>query len=190
DRIVVKGYEKLARRSARNLEKEFKNRQYDDKNLIAINQSLQNHPFVTLERPPQTLFTRDSTQVFLFLQKRKVNSFDGMVGFGNDKTDKFTFNGTLNLQFRTIFNNFENVSLYWQRNPDKGQTFDLKADIPYLFQSNVGTSVNMNIFRQDSTFANVKMIPALYYNVSTRQKIGLRGTFETSSVLDSLYTQG
>ncbi len=190
DGFVVKGYEKVPRRFTRNLEKEFKNRQYDDKNLIAINQSLQNHPFVTLERPPQTLFTRDSTQVFLFLQKRKVNSFDGMVGFGNDKTDKFTFNGTLNVQFRNIFNNFENVSLYWQRNPDKGQTFDLKADIPYLFQSNVGTSVNMNIFRQDSTFANVKMIPALYYNVSTRQKIGLRGTFETSSVLDSLYTQG
>ncbi|MBW8359317.1 MAG: hypothetical protein K0M63_05885 [Weeksellaceae bacterium] len=190
DGFVLKGYDKVPKRFIKNLEKEFKSKRYDDKNLLAINRSLQNHPFVTLERPPQTLFTKDSTNIYLFLQKKKVNSFDGMLGFGNDKTDKFSFNGTVNVNFRNIFNGFESISLYWQRNPDKGQTFDLKTDIPYLFQSNVGASVNMNIFRQDSTFANVKMLPAVYYNFSNRQKIGLRGTFETSTVLDSLYTQG
>jgi hypothetical protein len=33
-------------------------------NLVSMNQSLQNHQFVSLEKPPQTLFTKDSTQVF------------------------------------------------------------------------------------------------------------------------------
>lgn len=112
------------------------------------------------------------------------------MGFGNDKTEKFTFNGTLNLQFRNLFNGFESMGLYWQRTPDKGQTFDMKIDVPYLFKSNLGTNINLNIFRQDSTFANVKMLPSIYYHLSSRQKIGLRGTFETSTVLDSLYTQG
>ena len=104
-------------------------------------------------------------QIFLFTQKKKSNSFDGILGFGNDKTDKFTFNGSLNVNFRNMFNSFESINIFWQRNPDKGQTFDLKTDIPYLFGSNVGTNINVNIYRQDSTFANVKLIPAFYLHL-------------------------
>ncbi len=189
DAFVFRGYEKLPKRFVRNLEKEFQGKVYEDKNLMQINQSLQNHPFVLLEKPPQTLFTKDSTQIFLFTQKKKSNSFDGILGFGNDKTDKFTFNGSLNVNFRNMFNSFESINIFWQRNPDKGQTFDLKTDIPYLFGSNVGTNINLNIYRQDSTFANVRFLPSFYLHASNRQKIGIRGTFETSVVLDSLFTQ-
>ncbi|TXF77178.1 hypothetical protein FUA25_04365 [Chryseobacterium sp.] len=188
--FVIKGYEKVPKRFVKNLEKEFQGKIYDDRNLVQINQSLQNHPFITLERPPQTLFTKDSTQVFLFLQKKKSNTFDGVIGFGNDKTDKFTFNGSLNVNFRNMFNGFESINIFWQRNPDKGHTFDLQSDIPYLFKSNLGTNINVNIYRQDSTFATVKFLPSVYYHINNRQKLGLRGTFESSTVLDSLYVQG
>lgn len=190
DAFVIKGYEKVPTRFIKNLEKEFKGKTYDDRNLVAINQSLQNHPFILLDKPPQTLFTKDSTQVFLFLRKKKSNSFDGVIGFGNDKTNKFTFNGSLNVNFRNMFNRFETVNVFWQRNPDKGQTFDLQADIPYLFKSNVGTNINVNIFRQDSTYATVKFLPSIYLHLSSRQKLGLRGRFETSAIIDTLYTQG
>jgi len=188
--FVIKGYDKVPKRFVKNLEKDFQGKIYADENLIRINQSLQNHPFISVEKPAQTLFTKDSTQVFLFLQKRKSNSFDGIIGFGNDKTEKFTFNGSLNMNFRNMFNSFETVNIFWQRNPDKGQIFDLKTDIPYLFKSNLGLDLNVNIYRQDSTFANVKFLPSLYLHLSNRQKLGLRGTFETSSVMDSLYIQG
>ncbi len=188
--FVIKGYDKVPKRFVKNLEKDFQGKIYADENLIRIYQSLQNHPFISLEKPAQTLFTKDSTQVFLFLQKRKSNSFDGIIGFGNDKTEKFTFNGSLNMNFRNMFNSFETVNIFWQRNPDKGQIFDLKTDIPYLFKSNLGLDLNVNIYRQDSTFANVKFLPSLYLHLSNRQKLGLRGTFETSSVMDSLYIQG
>lgn len=190
DGFVFRGYEKIPKRFVRNLEKEFAGKSYDEKNISLINQSLQNHPFIILERPPQTQFTKDSTHIYLFAQKKKSNTFDGIIGFGNDKNEKFSFNGTLNVNFRNMFNGFENISLYWQRNPDRAQTFDLKADIPYLFNSNIGTNINVNIFRQDSTFATVRFIPALYYNIGSRQKFGLRATLESSSVTDSLYTQG
>ncbi|WP_449400539.1 hypothetical protein [Chryseobacterium wanjuense] len=187
--FVVKGYTNVPKRFIKNLEKEFKGKTYDDKNLIAINKSFQSHQFITLERPPQTLFTKDSTSIYLFMEKKKTNSFDGVIGFGNDKSDKFTLNGTLNVNFKNIFNSFESINLYWQRNPDKGQTFDLQTDIPYLFKSNVGLNMKVNIFRQDSTFANVKALPAFYYHLNARNKIGLRGTFESSSIIDTLYVQ-
>ncbi len=190
DGFVVKDYEKVPKRFVKNLEKEFKGKKYDQKNLEAINQRLQNHQFVGLQRAPQTLFTRDSTNIYLFLQKKKSSTFDGVIGFGNSDNEKFAFNGTLNVNFKNLFNSFETVNLYWQRNPDKGQTFNLQTDVPYLFKSNIGLNMQVNIYRQDSTFANVKALPALYYNLGNRQKLGFRGTFETSSVLDSLYVAG
>jgi hypothetical protein len=190
DSFVIKGYEKIPKRFVQNLEKNYQGKIYDDKNLVSLNQSLQNHPFIALDKPPQTLFTKDSTQVFLFLSKKKSNSFDGIIGFGNDKEEKFSFNGSLNVNFRNMFNSFETVNIFWQRNPDKGQTFDLQTDIPYLFKSNIGTNINVNIYRQDSTFATVKFLPSVYLHLTNRQKLGVRGRFETSTVTDSLYTQG
>lgn len=190
DGLVFKGYEKVPARFVKNLEKEYKGKNYQESTLAKLGQSLQNHPFLLLDKPPQTLFTKDSTNVFLFLKKKKSNSFDGVIGFGNDKADKFTFNGSLNLNFRNMFNGFETVNIFWQRNPDKGQTFDLQTDIPYLFKSNIGGNFKVNIFRQDSTYANVKLTPAFYLHLKNNQKLGVRGTFETSTVLDSLYVQG
>lgn len=190
DGFEIRGYERVPKRFIKNLEKEYVNQTYDEQVLPQINQSLQNHPFVSMEQQAQTLFTQDSTKIFLFLNKKKSNTFDGIIGFGNDQNEKFSFNGSLNVNFRNMFNGFETLNIFWQRNPDKGQTFDLKTDIPYLFSSNIGLEMNVNIYRQDSTFANVKFLPGAYFHLNNRQKIGLRGTLETSAVLDSLYTQG
>lgn len=188
--FVLQGFTKVPKRFVKNLEKEFVGKKYDDENLLKINSRLDNHPFLILEKTPQTLFTKDSTQIYLTFQKKKANNFDGIIGFGNNDKKKFSFTGSINLNLKNVFNSFESISLYWQRNQQSGQNFDLQTDIPYLFGSNIGTNLNLNIYRQDSTFANVKFRPALYYHLSPKQKIGARGNFEISSVLDDAYTSG
>ena len=188
--FVLQGFTKVPKRFVKNLENEFVGKTYDDDNLLKINSRLENHPFLMLEKTPQTLFTKDSTQIYLTFQKKKSNNFDGIIGFGNNDKKKFSFTGSINLNLKNVFNSFESISLYWQRNQQSGQNFDLQTDIPYLFGSNIGTNLNLNIYRQDSTFANVKFRPALYYHLSPKQKIGARGNFEISSVLDDTYTSG
>ena len=188
--FVLQGFTKVPKRFVKNLEKEFVGKTYDDVNLLKINSRLENHPFLMLEKTPQTLFTKDSTQIYLTFQKKKSNNFDGIIGFGNNDKKKFTFTGSINLNLKNVFNSFETISLYWQRNQQSGQNFDLQTDIPSLFGSNIGTNLNLNIYRQDSTFANVKFRPALYFHLSSKQKIGARGNFEISSVLDDTYTSG
>lgn len=186
----IKGYEKVPKRFVMNLMKEFGNRPYNSETIQKISRSLENHPYVMEERSPQTLFTKESTTVYLYLKKKKSSTFDGVIGFGNDQNNKFTLNGTLNVSLQNIFNSFEAINLFWQRNPDKGQTFDLKVDTPYLFNSNVGFNGNINIYRQDSLYANVKLLPSFYYNFSLRQRLGIRANIEVSSVLSDSYTAG
>lgn len=181
--FTIRGYERVPERFVKNLNKNFTGKIYDDKNLMNIYNQLKNHPFVSLEKFPQTLFTKDSTQIFLFLQKKKANSFDGVLGFGNNESEKLGLNGSLNLNFKNIFNSFESINIFWQRNQNKGQDFDLQADVPYLFKSNLGANMQVKIFRQDSTFANVKLLPSVYYHISSKQKLGMRGNFEMASKL-------
>jgi hypothetical protein len=47
-----------------------------------------------LERTPQTLFTKDSTEIYLTLQKKKSN-FDGILGFGNNDKKKLVLQEAL-----------------------------------------------------------------------------------------------
>lgn len=182
--FIPKGYEKIPTRFMKNLAKQYVHQPYTEKILLAIQRDLQNHPLITLERPPQTLFSKDSTQIYLFLQKKKVNIFDAMVGFANDQTDKINFSGTVNLQFKNTFNSFENLGIYWQRTPEKSQTFNVLLHFPYLLGSNLGTDIQLNIFRQNEDFANVKFSPTLFYNINNWQKIGVKGGLEVSTRLN------
>jgi hypothetical protein len=106
DGFVVKGYTKSSQRFIKNLEKEFKGKTYDDKNLIAINKNFQSHQFVAGTAAANLIYQRFHEHLS-FHGKEKTNTFDGVIGFGNDKTDKFTLNGTLNVNFRNMFNGFE-----------------------------------------------------------------------------------
>lgn len=182
--IVIQGYTKTPKRFLKNLEKEFIGKTYAPETLQKLSNILRNHPFLSLEKPPQTLFTKDSTEVYLNFQKKKANFFDGILGFGNNQTNKVTLNGNINLDLKNVLNSFETISVFWQRNPQAGQNFDLQTDFPYLFQSNIGTQVSLNVYRQDSTFANFRFRPAFYYQLRNQQKFGLRGNVEISSVLD------
>lgn len=184
DGFKIKGYKKIPTRFIKTLNQDFIGKTYDDKNILAIHNRLKNHPFISLERSPQTLFSKDSTQVFLFLQKKKANSFDGVLGFGNNSSEKISLNGSINLNFQNTFNSFERINIFWQRSPNKAQNFDLQTDIPYILQSNIGTNFQVNIHRQDSTFANVKIHPSAYYHLSSLQKLGIRGHFEIASTLN------
>lgn len=188
DELVIRGYDKLPKRFIKNLEKEFVGKVFQPKNIERLNTALQNHRYVQLTKVPQSLFRKDSTQIYLFLNKKKVNFFDGVVGFGNDDNDKIAFNGTLDVKFSNLFNGFESVNLYWQRQVDRGQIFNVEVDVPYLFKSNVGTRNTLHIYRQDTIFANVRFQPEFYYSINNRQKVGVRGVFESSSVLDDTYT--
>ena len=88
--FVLQGFTKVPKRFVKNLEKEFVGKTYDDNNLLKINSRLENHPFLILEKTPQTLFTKDSTQIYLTFQKKKSNNFDGILGFGNNDKKKLS----------------------------------------------------------------------------------------------------
>src|SRR5690606_22800004 len=99
DSIAVKGYEKFPRSFLKYYAGIKAGKVFNQKELVAQSENLNSLGFVNTIRPPEALFRKDSTTVYLYLEKQHNNHFDGILGFATDEeTQKLALNGYLNLE--------------------------------------------------------------------------------------------
>lgn len=148
-----------------------------------INDDFGKFGFVNQIKYPEILFTKDTTKVYVYLEKRKSNTFDGFIGFTNNASDKLVFNGYLDLTLENALKAGEQFSLNWKSDGNNQRTFKASIDLPYLFKSPVGIKAQIYIFKQDSIFQNTKTAIDLGYFVDygTRIYLGYQST-ESSDI--------
>ena len=174
DDIVIKGYEKFPRSF---LKYYLKVKSGDDFNLNEIKEKterLNNLNFANQTRSPEVLFTKDSTTLYFYIEKVKSNTFDGFLGFGtNEETNKLEFDGYLNLNLINSLNFGESLRLNYKSDENDQKTFSVQANLPYLFRSALGTQVDLNIFKKDSSFTTVNQSFDLFYQLNATQRLFL-----------------
>ena len=140
--------------------------------------------FANKIKDPEVLFTKDSTTLYLYLEKTKTNNFDGFLGFGtNENTNKIDFDGYLDLRLINNLNFGETLNLFYKSDEIDQQTFRVDADLPYLFSSPIGLQVGLNIFRKDTTFSNARQYVKINYQINAQNKIGIGINATTSTNL-------
>ncbi|MGC1630914.1 MAG: hypothetical protein WA749_02260, partial [Gelidibacter sp.] len=98
DTIIIKGYEKFPKSFVKRFLKLTSKQYFNLKTIKEKTETLENLQFASQIKDPEVLFTKDSTLLYLYLEKQKSNTFDGFLGFGtNTKTSKIEFDGYLNL---------------------------------------------------------------------------------------------
>ena len=181
DKILVEGYEKFPTSYIKRFLKLKTGKPF---NLNAIKDKvalLEDLRFASQIKDPEVLFTKDSTTLYLYLEKNKTNNFDGFLGFGtNENTNKIEFDGYLDLRLINNLNFGETLNLFYKSDEIDQQTFRVDADLPYLFGSPIGLQVGLTIFRKDTTFSNAKQYAKLNYQINAQHKIGV-GITSTSS---------
>lgn len=131
-------------------------------------------PFAQQKRPAEVLFTKDSTSVYLYLEKIKSNRFDGFIGFGTDETTgKIEFDGYLDLNLINNLNFGESLKLNYKSDEIDQKTLDIALQLPYLFGTPLGSTLNLNIFKKDSTFTTAQQGIKLFYQLNENQQLGL-----------------
>lgn len=180
--IVIVGYDKFPSGIKKNILKKYRNKTFSVDNLKKINSDFDNFNFVSQSKYPEILFTKDTTKVYVYLQKTKANRFDGLIGFANDKNSKLLFNGYLDLLLINTINSGEKFVLNWKSDGNKQTTFNIGLEIPYIFKTKLALKTNLNIFKQDSIFQNTKTIIDLGYllNYQTKIFVGIQNTESTS----------
>ena len=188
DKIIVKGYEKFPVSFLKYYAGIRTGKNFDQEKIIQKNELLNNLGFATSLKPPEALFRTDSTTVYLYLEKRNNNLFDGILGFAtNEETQKLEFNGYLNLELNNNLNFGEQLLINYKADGREQQNFRVKTLLPYLLKSPFGISAELKIFKRDSTFSTTDQQAQLHYQAGPNLSLSTGyKTYESSNLLDEV----
>ena len=183
--VEIKGYEKFPRSFIKHYLGIKKNAPFDLKAIQSKTEALDQLRFTKQLRPAEVLFTQDTTRVYLYLEKIKSNRFDGFLGFGSDETTgSLELNGYLNLNLVNNLNFGESFRLNYRSDENDLRTFEAQLTLPYLFKTPIGSELELNILKKDSTFTTTEQAARVYYQLNPKQKVflGIRST-ESNALL-------
>lgn len=187
DKIIIKGYEKFPKAYLKHYLKLKTNTTFNLSEIKEKTEALNDLRFANKIKDPEVLFTKDSTILYMYIEKAKSNNFDGFLGFGtNESTNKIDFNGYLNLNLNNNLNAGESFNLIYKSDESEQKTFNANLNIPYLFSSPVGTEVGLQILKKDSSYTNVNQVAKLYYQINPQTNIylGIKNTNSNNLLSD------
>jgi hypothetical protein len=183
NKIIVKGYEDFPSSFLKNYFRIKPSTVFNQKKMAEISLNSKNLPFINEIKPPEVLFTKDSTQLFLYLSKKQNNSIDGIVNFASKENGGILFNGMLDVRFQNIINTGERFEIFWNSIAEERQEFKITAEIPYIFNTAFSPEMSFSIYKQDSTFLNTNFKAKLKFSIDNFYKLGIQYESESSENL-------
>ncbi|MEP0264480.1 BamA/TamA family outer membrane protein [Dokdonia sp.] len=174
DRIIINGYEKAPKGFIKHYARIKEGKPFNQKELIEQNERLNNLSFISSKKDPEVLFTKDSTTVYFYLERKVNNRFDGFLGFAtNEETNRLQLDGYIDLILTNNLNYGETLLLNYKSDGEDQTQLNIKATLPYLFKSPLGVEAQLSLFRKDSTFSENSQEVSLFYQVNANNTISL-----------------
>ena len=108
-------------------------------------------------KDPEILFTRDSTILYLYIQKIKKNTFDGFLGFNSDdQSGKVKIQGYAKINLINTFNNGENIKIDFISEDNQDRFLNSEIKLPYIFKSPIGLNSGISLVKKDSLYNSRK----------------------------------
>lgn len=166
DSIVIKGYPKFPRGFLKYYVNLKKGTLFNNEKIRTQSEQLNILPFTANTQPAEVLFNPEQTILYLYLNKKTANNFDGFLGFStNEETGNLALDGYLNLNLINNLNFGEEIALTYKSDSEEQQLFKVNAKLPYIFKLPLSLEAGLDIFRQRDAFS------------STEQKIGFSYAF-------------
>ena len=183
DKVIVKEYENFPKSFIKNYLNINSKTTFNKKKLMEISKLSKGLDFIYETKPPETLFKKDSTLVYIYLKKIQGSSFDGLVNFNSQENGKLQFNGHLDLKLKNILNKGEQLNLLWNRFGNEKQEFSMSVKVPYIYNSKLSPEFTFSIYKQDSTFLNTKLNTSLKYQIRNNSNLFVSFNSENSENL-------
>ena len=186
DQIKIRGYKKFPKSYVKHF---LKIKNGKNLNLTQVRKKLNRLKSLSFARQikePEILFTKDSSIIYMYLEKTKSNNFDGFLGFTtNENTNKIEFNGYLDVELINNLNFGEKLILNYKKDESNQTIFNIDTELPYILNSPVGLNLGLNITKIDSTFSNNSQKFNLFYPINDKHIISAGFLTITSSNLSN-----
>ncbi|ANW96873.1 hypothetical protein AXE80_11525 [Wenyingzhuangia fucanilytica] len=184
DKTIIKGYDRFPKRFLKHYIATKK--PFSKELLNTTEQKINQLNFAKNTKKPAVLFTKDSTHLYLYIDRVKANKLDALLGFSNSEgSNKIRFNGYVDISLTNTLHKGETFAFKWNNTGEDQQEIDLNIDNPYIFNSPINAGYHLNIFRRDSTFVNTLHEFSIGYRPHYKHLINTYYHTEHSSTLNS-----
>ena len=187
DKVVIKGYENFPKAFLKHYLK-YSNK--DDFNFDVIkkkSEEINKLGFVRQIKDPEILFKKDSTIIYLYLEKVKNNSFDGFIGFAtNEENEKLEINGYMDIRLHNTLNYGEKINVNYRSTNDNDRFLKTNITTPYIFNTAVGLELDLNLTKKDSTYIKDEQSVGLNFLIKNKHNLSFHlSTLSSTSSLET-----
>ena len=184
DKVITRGYEDFPKKFITKYFLIDKNTVFSKKKLNQVSALSNKLDFIKEKKVPEVLFKKDSTHLYLFLDKIGTSSFDGLVNFSSKENGKgLLLNGNLDLKLNNTFNTGEKFEIIWNKVSDEKTDFKINSYVPYILNSKFSTTLEFYLYRQDSTFINTNFELKTDYSINQKSHASILYSSEKSNYL-------
>ncbi|MEN9449293.1 MAG: hypothetical protein RJA25_2583 [Bacteroidota bacterium] len=154
---------------------------YNESKIRNIDLLLQKLPYATIKQPTSIIFRDNKADIHLYLDKRKVNSFDFLIGFlPGSNNGKILITGEAKIHLQNAFKRGEEIYLEWRKLQRQSQLLDVRFNYPFLLNAPIGINFNFKLEKRDSSSLDLAWQLGLPYITSSNNYIkGFYKYFQT-----------
>lgn len=181
DSFVNHGTSKLTRGFIQNYVLIKRKQAYNESRIQNMDKLLQKLPYASIKYPSQITFRDDKADIHLYLNKRKVNTFDFLIGFlPGSNNGKILITGEVKIHLQNAFKRGEEIYLEWRKLQRQSQLLDVRFNYPYLLNAPIGVNFTFNLEKRDSSTLDLAWQLGLPYITSSNNYIkGFYKYFQT-----------
>ena len=160
------------------------NDEYNEALFNAIEQRVIQTGIFALKKKSEVLFTNKGAELFVYLERVKASSAQGIVGFQpNPLTNAPTFTGDMQLKLINSVKHNESFQFAWKSIQPRTQAIQSSLIVPYLFKSPFGITGDFQLYKRDSSFLDVKSSLGIQFQFQNGWKLRANYYFVNSSVI-------
>lgn len=185
DSLIIHGETRIRKRFLQRNFDIIPGHAFDQSKVDFVERRLPKMTYLQKERESMLLFGEESASLVLFLKDKKVNYFDGIIGFlpNEGNGNKLLITGQVDLVLQNLFGTGKRINAAWQRFDNESQKLDLAYFHPALFSSFLNGDLYFNLFKQDTTFINIDRGIGLSQNTDRNIQLGIFANIKSSRSL-------
>ncbi len=168
---------------------------YSQQRVAAAGALLRQLPYVRLRAEPEVRFARHRARVYLLLDERPANQFDGIIGLLPNSTGMggVQLTGDVTIALRNLRGGGKQLGLQWRKTDALSQLLDASYLHPNFFGSPLQVGATFNLYNQNLTPLSegfLTLRPRLEVSYPTARAGRLAFFFEQRSsrlLVDSLF---
>ena len=182
DKVIVKGYENFPKNFIKNIFKPGKSNSLDVDKALSLANKIDKTGFARNIKDPEILFTKDSSALYLYIDKIRRNTFDGFLSFDTDENSgRINIEGYAKINLINTFNGGEKINFDFRSQKNQDRSLNSDVYIPYVFGTPLNLKYGLNLIQKDSSYTsneNLIDIDMIFGNI--RSGLGLQTNKSTS----------